>query len=110
VKVGEPVEVEIEVANRGECAGQEIVQLYVRDPVARLARPDKELKAFAKVGLEPGESTRVRFSLEQRALAYWDPSVAAWVAEPGEFELLAGSSSRDIRSRARFVLKEAQQL
>ena len=110
VKAGEPIEVEIEVANRGDRAGQEVVQLYVRDPVARLARPDKELKAFAKVGLEPGESTRVRFSLEQRALAYWDPSVAAWVAEPGEFELLAGSSSRDIRSRARFVLKEAQQL
>jgi beta-glucosidase len=109
VGLDEPIEVEIEIANRGERAGQEVVQLYVRDPVARLARPHKELKAFAKVNLDAGQSTRVSFTLERRALAYWDPSTAAWVAEPGEFELLAGASSRDIRSRARFVLKETQE-
>jgi len=103
---GEPIEASLEITNRGERAGQEVVQLYVRDPLSRLARPEKELKAFAKVGLEPGQSTRVSFVLDDRALAYWDPSTGGWVAEPGEFELLVGSSSRDIRSRASFVLRE----
>jgi beta-glucosidase len=105
-RAGEPIEASLEIANRGERAGQEVVQLYVRDPLSRLARPEKELKAFAKVSLEPGQSTRVSFVLDDRALACWDPSTSAWVAEPGEFELLAGSSSRDIRSRAGFVLRE----
>jgi beta-glucosidase len=105
-RAGEPIEASLEIANRGERAGQEVVQLYVRDPLSRLARPEKELKAFAKVSLEPGQSTRVSFLLDDRALACWDPSTSAWVVEPGEFELLAGSSSRDIRSRAGFVLRE----
>ena len=64
-----------------------------------------ELKAFAKLGLGPGESEIARFSLDQRALAYWDPAESAWIAEPGEFELLVGSSSRDIRARAGLVLE-----
>jgi beta-glucosidase len=93
------------VTNTGSRAGQEVVQLYVRDPQARLARPEKELKAFAKVDLQPGQKTSVSFDLGQRALAYYDEAKAAWVAEAGEFEVLLGASSQDIRARAGFCLE-----
>jgi len=95
---GDTINVRFKLTNTGERAGQEVVQLYVRDPEASVARPLKELKAFKKVSLEPGETTTVEFSLDERALAYWDRSVSDWVAEPGEFEILIGASSRDIRT------------
>jgi beta-glucosidase len=69
-----------------------------------LARPPKELKGFAKVALEPGESKTVRFVLDQRALSFYDPYRQQWVAEPGDFEVLIGASSRDIRARAMLTL------
>ncbi len=105
VRSGEAVEVELDVTNTGARAGQEVVQLYVHDPVSRLARPEQELRAFAKLELAPGETRTLEFRLEPRALSYWDPSVAGWVAEPGEFELRAGASSRDVRARARLTLE-----
>jgi beta-glucosidase len=101
---GEQITVRLEVANTGERAGQEVVQLYVRDLESRLIRPPKELKAFRKIELAPGERTRVELMLDERSLAYWDPEAHAWVAEPGEFEILVGASSRDIHCRARFTL------
>jgi beta-glucosidase len=85
-------------------AGQEVVQLYVADPVASLPRPPKELKAFAKVALQPDESQTVRFTLDERALSFYDPVKGDWVAEAGEFVLMVGSSSMDIRSEARVEL------
>ena len=102
---GESVEVELDVTNTGERAGQEVVQLYLRDVVSRLVRPEQELRAFAKLSLAPGETRKVRFALDARALSYWDPDAQGWVAEPGEFELRAGASSRDIRTRASFTLE-----
>ncbi len=105
VAAGERVEVELDVTNTGSRAGQEVVQLYVRDLVSRLARPEQELCAFAKLALEPGETKTVEFTLEPRALSYWDPERSAFVAEPGEFELRAGASSRDVRARVRFTLE-----
>jgi len=104
VTLDEPVRVAVTVTNTGDHAGQEIVQLYVGDPEALLARPPKELKGFEKVSLEPGESTTIEFALDRRALSFYDPQKGAWVAEPGEFEVLVGSSSRDIRARATFTL------
>ena len=98
------VEVNLDVINTGARAGQEIVQLYVRDRAASLARPDKELKRFAKVALKPGERSTVRFRLDRRAFAFYDPTRSAWIAEPGDFELLIGSSSRDIRAVIPFAL------
>ncbi|MEJ5200543.1 MAG: metallopeptidase TldD-related protein, partial [Anaerolineae bacterium] len=106
VKRGEPVAVSVTVKNVGERAGKEVVQLYVRDVQARLPRPPKELKRFAKISLAPGEAQTVRFELDERALAFYDPDSKAWVAEPGEFEVLIGSSSRDIRARATFKLED----
>jgi len=100
------LEVAVEVTNAGKRAGSEVVQLYLCDVECSLARPDQELEAFEKVALEPGETKTVRFTLDRRALSFYDPAREGWVAEPGEFEIRIGSSSRDIRSRARFVLEE----
>jgi beta-glucosidase len=100
----EPVRVAVTVTNTGEHAGQEIVQLYVGDPEALLARPPKELKGFKKVTLEPGVSTTVEFTLDRRALSFYDPHAGAWVAEPGKFEVLVGRSSKDIRAKGTFTL------
>jgi len=102
---GDTINVRFKLTNTGERAGQEVVQLYVRDPEASVARPLKELKAFKKVSLDPGETTTVEFSLDERALAYWDRGVSDWVAEPGEFKILIGASSRDIRTTAKFTLE-----
>jgi len=105
VKAGEKVKVSLTVKNTGKVAGKEVVQLYVGDPKSSLPRPPKELKGFAKVALKPGQSETVTFTLDERSLAYYDPHMRAWVAEPGEFEVLAGASSRDIRLKAKFTLE-----
>jgi beta-glucosidase len=98
------LQVSVDVTNTGQRAGQEVVQLYIRDVVASLQRPDKELKAFAKVHLEPGEHRTVTLSIGCDALAYYDDLAHAWVAEAGEFEALVGTSSQDIRATATFTL------
>jgi len=103
-QAGEPIEVAVTVTNTGDRAGKEVVQLYVHDRASTLARPPKELKGLKKVFLEPGESTVVNLVLDQRALSFYDPDREQWVAEPGEFEVLVGSSSRDVRARATFKL------
>jgi beta-glucosidase len=99
---GDVIRVNVDVQNTGGRAGKEIVQVYVCDIKSRLARPEKELKAFAKVELEPGETKTVTFTLDEEALSYYDPAARRWVAEAGDFEALVGASSRDIRLTARF--------
>ncbi|HEU5379549.1 MAG TPA: glycoside hydrolase family 3 C-terminal domain-containing protein [Ktedonobacteraceae bacterium] len=98
--------VSFEVTNTGARAGKEVAQVYVRDSVSRLHRPPKELKAFAKVELEPGERKTVTLTLDRNALACYDDLERKWVAEAGEFEVLVGSSSQDIRAQEHFVLTE----
>jgi len=105
VKAGGKVDVSLTVTNSGEAAGKEVVQLYISDRKSSLPRPPKELKGFAKVALEPGEAGKVAFTLDERALSYYDPHKKAWVAEPGEFDVLLGSSSRDIRVKAKVTLE-----
>jgi beta-glucosidase len=100
------LKVMVDVTNTGARAGQEVVQLYVRDVVARLVRPEKELKAFTKLALQPGETQTAVLDFNLRSLAYYDDSRRAWVAEAGEFEVLIGRSSADIRARARFTLSQ----
>src|SRR5213076_2300215 len=80
------LKVSVDVTNTGQCAGKEVVQLYIRDVTATLQRPDKELKAFAKVHLEPGERKTVTLTIAREALAYYDDLAREWVAEAGEFE------------------------
>lgn len=96
------IQVTLTVKNSGKRAGQEVVQLYIRDEQARLARPEKELKAFAKVALEAGASKTVTLTLDRQSLAFYDPSIPGWLAEEGRFEALVGASSADIRLRAGF--------
>jgi beta-glucosidase len=99
-KAGSDLPVAVTIKNTGLRTGKEVVQLYVRDLESTLVRPVKELKGFVKVELNPGETKTVNFLLNPRAFAYYDPYRGQWVAEPGEFEILIGSSSRDIRVRA----------
>lgn len=97
--VDDTLEVTVDVSNVGKRAGKEIVQLYVHDPVSRLQRPPKELKAFAKVALEPGETKTVRFTLNERAFSYYHPAHHRWTAEAGDFEIMVGSSAAAIHLR-----------
>lgn len=106
----ETLQVSLDVTNTGSVAGKEIVQLYVHDVRARLPRPHKELKAFAKVALQAGESRRVTLQLDPRAFAYYDPRYQQWVADAGDFDLLVGSSSADIRLTARVNLTQSTPL
>ena len=86
------------LTNTGDVAGAEVVQLYISDTEASVARPAKELKGFEKVYLKPGEKRRVQFSVGLEDLSWFDAAEHAWVAEPGEFHALLGSSSTDIRA------------
>ncbi|MFN8504242.1 glycoside hydrolase family 3 C-terminal domain-containing protein [Kouleothrix sp.] len=101
---GGELAITVPVRNSGTRVGQAVVQLYVRDAEARLERPDKELKAFAKVALQPNETRDVSLSLGMRALAYFDDTRQAWVADAGDFELLIGTSSADLPHKARVSL------
>ncbi|MFL5734914.1 MAG: beta-glucosidase H [Chloroflexia bacterium] len=98
--------VSVDITNTGSRRGQEVVQLYVSDQEARLQRPERELKGFAKVSLEPGEHKTVTISLTPDDLAYFDDSTGQWVAEAGAFTVHVGASSRDIRATAGFELTE----
>jgi beta-glucosidase len=95
--------VHLRVTNTGSRRGAEVVQCYVHDCEASVARPPQELKSFAKVWLDPGESRDVVLRLDDRAFAFWDVAAHVWTVEPGEFELRIGTSSRDIRHRIRVV-------
>jgi beta-glucosidase len=90
------VTVGVSVSNTGAVAGAEVVQVYVRDVESSVARPIRELKAFAKVALEPGESRQVTFHLDERSFAFWSVLHCRWVVEAGDFEIAVGSSSRDL--------------
>jgi beta-glucosidase len=96
----ETLTVKISVKNTGKAAGKEVVQLYVRDVESSVIRPDKELKGFAKVDLQPGEEKTVEIKLVKRAFAYYNTELHDWYVESGVFELLAGGSSRDIVLKA----------
>jgi beta-glucosidase len=96
----EDVVVRVAVTNTGSRPGSEVVQVYVADDESSLLRPDRELKGFAKVSLEPGSTREVEVVLGPRSFAAWDPRVHDWVAEPGTFTVLVGSSSEDIRGEA----------
>jgi beta-glucosidase len=104
ISLDDVLQVSVEITNTGQRTGKEVVQLYVRDRQASLQRPEKELKAFAKVQLEPGERKTVTLSIARDALAYYDDLAKEWIAEAGEFEVLVGASSRDIRGTAVFAL------
>jgi beta-glucosidase len=90
------VTVAASVTNTGQRAGAEVVQVYVGDIEASVARPLRELKGFVKVHLEPGETQQVSCQLDERAFAFWSRRFQQWVVESGEFTIAVGSSSRDL--------------
>ena len=99
--------VECEVTNTGARAGAEVVQLYVEPVAPAVERPVRELKAFAKVALRPGERRTVRLTLAPRAFSYYSPERKAWVADAGEYRIVVGRSSRDLPLRGSFHLINA---
>jgi beta-glucosidase len=105
MKAGETLTITVPVTNSGKRAGAEIVQLYVHDAHASVPRPPQELKGFQKLFLKPGETKTATFTITTDDLSFWDVTTHAWKAEPGDFELRVGSSSRDIRAKTTFELK-----
>jgi len=101
-----PVTVEFELANTGDRAGAEVAEIYVQPVNPSVFRPLKELKGFKKVFLQPGENQKISVMLDQNAFAYYDVNKKGWVAEKGEYKILVGSSSRDIRLHGKFSLAE----
>ena len=97
---GGTVTVYADIKNTGDRAGREVVQLYVADRTGTAGRPEKELKGFAKVALEPGETKTVELSVDARSLSWYSEALGGWYAAPGRYELLVGHSSRDIRGAA----------
>jgi beta-glucosidase len=97
--MSEEVLVRIEVTNTSQVDGKEIVQLYVSDLQASVKRPPKELKDFRKVHLKAGETKTVYFTLQKRDFAFWEEKSSSWKVEAGEFEILIGCSSADIRQK-----------
>ena len=95
----------VNVKNTGTREGQEVVQLYISDKKSSLPRPVKELKGFQKVKLAPGEEKAVTLTIDKKALSFFDDAKHEWVAEPGKFEAVIGSSSRDIKGIVLFELK-----
>ncbi|MBC7327267.1 glycoside hydrolase family 3 C-terminal domain-containing protein [bacterium] len=98
------VEISFEIKNTGDRTGDEVAQLYIHDVIASVARPVKELKRFKRVTLAPGESTTIKFSLTPDDLAFYDINMQK-VVEPGDFEVMVGSSSADIRLSGKFNVK-----
>ncbi len=94
----------VTVKNTGKVAGKETVQLYIGDDKASVMRPQKELKGFQKISLEPGEQKTVSFSITEEDLRFYDENQHKWVAEPGTFKAYIGSSSRDIKAKLSFEL------
>ncbi len=92
---GATVAVGFDVTNTGSVAGAEVAQLYVSDPSAKVDRPERELKGFAKVRLAPGETQHVTLSLDARAFSYWDEPAHKWTIDPGKFVIRVGDSSEN---------------
>jgi beta-glucosidase len=99
---GAQARVSVTIKNTGNTAGAEVVQLYLAGPECSVPRPAKELKGFAKISLEPGAEEQVTLELTEQDLSFYDPDAHAWKAEPGEYKVLVGSSSRDIRVEGSF--------
>ena len=95
----------VPVTNTGQRAGAETVQLYVHDKKSSVERPVKELKAFRKVFLQPGETQTVSLTIDRSALSFYDDRVGEWTAEPGEFDAMIGTSAANLAGRCTFTLK-----
>lgn len=89
--------VDFDVTNTGNVAGAEVAQVYVGMANAPVPEPPQQLKGFQKVTLQPGATGHVHVTLDPSAFSYWDVNTHAWVMAPGPYQVMVGSSSRDIR-------------
>jgi beta-glucosidase len=101
---GSTVNVGFDVTNTGKAVGADVAQLYVSDPSAKVQRPERELKGFAKVRLNPGETKHISLSLDARAFSYWDENAHKWAIDPGKFTILVGDSSENTPLHADLTL------
>lgn len=101
----EEIKVFADITNTGQIAGKEIVQLYLKDVESSFVRPEKELKAFKKINLQPGETKTVELTLTRDSFAFYNPVQKSWVTESGKFHILLGSSSQDIHLTTEFAWK-----
>jgi beta-glucosidase len=104
IKKGDKLTVSYKIKNIGNYDGAEVSQLYISDPGASLSRPPKELKGFSKVWLKKGEEKEIVIELEPQAFSYFNKDKGGWIIEPGEFGILIGSSSQDIRIQKSFLI------
>jgi beta-glucosidase len=102
--------VSVDITNSGSMPGKEIVQVYVHDRKSGLVRPQKELKGFVKVELQPGETRTVSIPLDFRAFAYFHPKHKQWITETGEFDILIAASAADIRHKQKVMLESTLSL
>jgi beta-glucosidase len=103
INMKDTLQVSVNITNTGQYAGEEIAQLYIRDMVASVTRPVKELKGFRKIKLQPGESKKIRFTITGNDLCFWNKNMK-FVAEPGEFKVYVGTNSQDVKE-SEFRLK-----
>ena len=104
-QAGSTVAVSFDVANTGSVEGAEVAQLYVSDPSAKVDRPERELKGFEKVRLEPGETRHVTLDLDARAFSYWSEAAHKWTIDPGRFVIRVGDSSENTPLAADLMLR-----
>ena len=102
------VRLKVSVRNTGRMDGKEIIQFYIQKKDSIINRPDRELKAFVKTDLKPREKKIIRVEIDRRAFAFWDVGVSDWRVEDGEYHILAGSSSSDIRSTCHIILRSGE--
>ncbi|MGV3547122.1 MAG: fibronectin type III-like domain-contianing protein, partial [Pedobacter sp.] len=100
----EAMKVSFTLTNTGKVAGEEVAQLYIQDTFASVVRPVKELKDFTKVKLKPGESKQITFELSTEKLSFYHEE-KGWITEPGEFKVMVGTASNDIKLKSSFELR-----
>jgi beta-glucosidase len=97
--------VSVDVKNSGKVAGREVVQIYVGSPSGKMKKPEETLAAFAKTKLlQPGESQTLKFTIETKDFASFDEATSSWIAEAGNYNLIIGASSKDIKHTANFKI------
>ncbi len=101
------VSVTFKIKNTGSRCGEEIAQLYVKAPVSKIFKAEKELKGFTKIKLEPGEEKKCEINLDSRAFSYYNVNISGWHVEGGEYTILIGASSRDIRLKTAVRMKDS---
>jgi len=104
-KLNDNIAVAVKVKNTGSYAGKEVVQLYIKKVNSSILRADKELKAFKKIAIAPGKTAVVSTNIKVSDLAYFDEKLHKWVVEPGEYKIMAASSSKDIRKVTSFYVR-----